>query len=109
MQVSKSEHRRFTSTPLRRFKTPYPPKKKKTEKHRTTFFPHSGMKMIYAAQTRKFSVHVNAKHTAAGIPTWSPAVVLICRSTAHVWQSGRDAQFSTDYGRMYLPIYQEHI
>jgi hypothetical protein len=44
----------------------------------------------------------NAKHTAAGIPTWSPTVVLICRSTAYVWQSGRDAQFSADYGRMCL-------
>ena len=42
-----------------------------------------------------------AKHTAAGIPTWSPTVVLICRSTAYVWQSGRDAQFSADCGRMY--------
>ena len=41
------------------------------------------------------------KHTAAGIPTWSPTVVLICRSTAYVWQSGRDAQFSADCGRMY--------
>ncbi|KAG9525616.1 hypothetical protein KCV07_g1040, partial [Aureobasidium melanogenum] len=27
-------------------------------------------------------------------------VVLICRSTAYVWQSGRDAQFSADCGRM---------
>ena len=43
----------------------------------------------------------NAKRTAAGIPTWSPTVVLICRSTAYVWQSGRDAQFSADCGRMY--------
>ncbi|KAG9560589.1 hypothetical protein KCU79_g7562, partial [Aureobasidium melanogenum] len=34
----------------------------------------------------------------AGIPTWSPTVVLICRSTAYVWQSGRDAQFSADCG-----------
>jgi hypothetical protein len=41
----------------------------------------------------------SAKRTAAGIPTWSPTVVLICRSTAYVWQSGRDAQFSADYGR----------
>jgi hypothetical protein len=41
----------------------------------------------------------DAKRTAAGIPTWSPTVVLICRSTAYVWQSGRDAQFSADYGR----------
>ncbi|KAG9775811.1 hypothetical protein KCU95_g13640, partial [Aureobasidium melanogenum] len=40
-----------------------------------------------------------AKRTAAGIPTWSPTVVLICRSTAYVWQSGRDAQFSVDCGR----------
>ncbi|KAH0293042.1 hypothetical protein KCU62_g1416, partial [Aureobasidium sp. EXF-3399] len=40
----------------------------------------------------------NAKHTVAGIPTWSPTVVLICRSTAYVWQSGRDAQFSADCG-----------
>ncbi|KAG9569130.1 hypothetical protein KCU77_g16291, partial [Aureobasidium melanogenum] len=40
-----------------------------------------------------------AKGTAAGIPTWSPTVVLICRSTAYVWQSGRDAQFSADCGR----------
>ena len=44
----------------------------------------------------------NAKHTTAGIPTWSPTVVLICRSTAYVWQSGRDAKFSADYGRMWL-------
>jgi hypothetical protein len=43
----------------------------------------------------------STKHTAAGIPTWSPTVVLICRSTAYVWQSGRDAQFSADCGRMY--------
>ncbi|KAH0161697.1 hypothetical protein KCU67_g6228, partial [Aureobasidium melanogenum] len=40
-----------------------------------------------------------AKHTAAGIPMWSPTIVLICRSTAYVWQSGRDAQFSADCGR----------
>ncbi|KAG9957233.1 hypothetical protein KCU61_g9228, partial [Aureobasidium melanogenum] len=39
---------------------------------------------------------------AAGIPTWSPTVVLICRSTAYVWQSGRDAQFSADCGRTCL-------
>jgi hypothetical protein len=46
----------------------------------------------------------DAKHTAAGIPTWSPTVVLICRSTAYVWQSGRDAQFSADCGRMCLML-----
>ncbi|KAG9688543.1 hypothetical protein KCU95_g12575, partial [Aureobasidium melanogenum] len=42
------------------------------------------------------------KRTAAGITTWSPTVVLICRSTAYVWQSGRDAQFSADCGRTCL-------
>ncbi|KEQ87886.1 hypothetical protein M438DRAFT_134327, partial [Aureobasidium pullulans EXF-150] len=47
-----------------------------------------------------------AKHTAAGIPTWSPTVVLICRSTAYVWQSGRDAQFSADCGRMCIIRFQ---
>ncbi|KAG9679736.1 hypothetical protein KCU95_g15571, partial [Aureobasidium melanogenum] len=41
--------------------------------------------------------------TAAGIPTWSPTVVLICRSTAYVWQSGRDAQFSADCGQPHSP------
>jgi hypothetical protein len=44
----------------------------------------------------------DAKRTTAGIPTWSPTVVLICRSTAYVWQSGRDAQFSADCGRTCL-------
>ncbi|KAH0025116.1 hypothetical protein KCU78_g4820, partial [Aureobasidium melanogenum] len=43
-------------------------------------------------------VESKTKRTAAGIPTWSPTVVLICRSTAYVWQSGRDAQFSADCG-----------
>jgi hypothetical protein len=47
----------------------------------------------------KYWKEAKAKRTAAGIPTWSPTVVLICRSTAYVWQSGRDAQFSADYGR----------
>ncbi|KAH0159259.1 hypothetical protein KCU67_g7196, partial [Aureobasidium melanogenum] len=51
---------------------------------------------------------------AAGIPTWSPTVVLICRSTAYVWQSGRDAQFSADCGhclclRLFLPVNQAPV
>ena len=40
-----------------------------------------------------------SQRTAAGIPTWSPTVVLISRSTAYVWQSGRDAQYSAACGR----------
>ncbi|KAG9817689.1 hypothetical protein KCV05_g18871, partial [Aureobasidium melanogenum] len=47
--------------------------------------------------------------TAAGIPTWSPTVVLICRSTAYVWQSGRDAQFSADCGRTCWISNLDHI
>jgi hypothetical protein len=41
------------------------------------------------------------KHTTAGIRWWSPTQLLICRSEACVWQSGRDAQFSSVYGRMW--------
>ena len=39
-------------------------------------------------------------HTTAGILWWSPTQLLINRSEACVWQSGRDAQFSSVYGRM---------
>ncbi|TVY87267.1 hypothetical protein LAWI1_G007411 [Lachnellula willkommii] len=39
------------------------------------------------------------KHTTAGIRWWSPTQLLICRSEACVWQSGRDAQFSSVYGQ----------
>ena len=42
------------------------------------------------------------KHTTGGIPGWSPTLVLVARFSAYVWQSGRDAQFSLTYGRMYL-------
>lgn len=43
----------------------------------------------------------NKKHTTGGIPRWSPTLVLVARFSAYVWQSGRDAQFSLTYGRMY--------
>ncbi|KAH9215525.1 hypothetical protein DL95DRAFT_499991, partial [Leptodontidium sp. 2 PMI_412] len=42
----------------------------------------------------------NKKHTTARIRWWSPTQLLICRSGAYVWQSGRDAQCSPVYGRM---------
>ena len=54
---------------------------------------------IETSRSKKEKREMQQKHTAAGIPTWSPTVVLICRSTAYVWQSGRDAQFSADCGR----------
>ena len=43
----------------------------------------------------------NQKHTTGGIPRWSPTLVLVARFSAYVWQSGRDAQFSLTYGRMF--------
>ncbi|KAG9681075.1 hypothetical protein KCU95_g15133, partial [Aureobasidium melanogenum] len=52
--------------------------------------------IVLDEQTVQDKTKEKAKRTAAGIPTWSPTVVLICRSTAYVWQSGRDAQFSAD-------------
>ncbi|KAH8591751.1 hypothetical protein B0O99DRAFT_718684, partial [Bisporella sp. PMI_857] len=46
------------------------------------------------------------KHTTVGIRWWSPTQLLVYRSEAYVWQSGRDAQFSSVCGRMYLNDYQ---
>jgi hypothetical protein len=37
-------------------------------------------------------------------PRWSPTLVLVARFSAYVWQSGRDAQFSLTYGRMYKEL-----
>ncbi|RPA99715.1 hypothetical protein L873DRAFT_874466 [Choiromyces venosus 120613-1] len=39
------------------------------------------------------------KSSATGIPTWSPTVVLTGRYDACLPQSGRDAKFSSFYGR----------
>ena len=44
------------------------------------------------------------KHTTVGIRWWSPTQLLIHRSEAWVWQSGRDALFSSVYGRMWLTL-----
>jgi hypothetical protein len=49
---------------------------------------------------RKQKQKQKQKHTTAGIRWWSPTQLLICRSEACVWQSGRDAQFPSVYGRM---------
>ena len=42
----------------------------------------------------------NESHTTVGIRWWSPTQLLIYRFEAYVWQSERDAQFSSIYGRM---------
>ncbi len=49
------------------------------------------------------------KHITAGIRWWSPTQLLICRSEAYVWQSGRDAQISSVCGRMYSPTLLVYI
>jgi hypothetical protein len=54
-------------------------------------------------ESRKTKREQNQKHTTGGIPRWSPTLVLVARFSAYVWQSGRDAQFSLTYGRMYQP------
>ena len=41
------------------------------------------------------------KHTATSIRWWSPTQLLIGRSEACLWQSGRDADYSSVCGRMY--------
>jgi len=41
------------------------------------------------------------KHTTVSIRWWSPTQLLIDRSKACLWQSGRDAEFSLVCGRMY--------
>jgi hypothetical protein len=51
---------------------------------------------------QKETCNLDAPHTTGGIPRWSPTLVLVARFSAYVWQSGRDAQFSLTYGRMYL-------
>ena len=45
------------------------------------------------------------KHTAASIRWWSPTQLLIDRSEACLWQSGRDADYSSVCGRMYRVVF----
>ena len=39
-------------------------------------------------------------HTTPGIPRSSPTRVLVWLSLAYLWESGRDPEFSSGYGRM---------
>ena len=41
------------------------------------------------------------KHTAPGIRWSSPTQLLVWRLLAYLWESGRDPEFSSIYGRMY--------
>jgi hypothetical protein len=61
-----------------------------------------------SASTRAKVLH-QQNHTTGGIPRWSPTLVLVARFSAYVWQSGRDAQFSLTYGRMWWSINSGNI
>ena len=58
------------------------------------------------ARLSQYTHHINqglvkrSKHTATSIRWWSPTQLLIGRSEACLWQSGRDADYSSVYGRM---------
>jgi hypothetical protein len=63
--------------------------------------PNSNGRDRRNSQTKTSQSEQIQKHTTGGIPRWSPTLVLVARFSAYVWQSGRDAQFSLTYGRMY--------
>jgi hypothetical protein len=63
--------------------------------------------------TFRFMVKKTQKRTTPGIPRWSPTRVLIWRSSACLWESGRDPEFSDVYGRTWkkdvLPWYMKLV
>jgi hypothetical protein len=62
------------------------------------------LERIAEANTEKekgYEQQKRQKHTTVGIRWSSPTQLLIHRFGAYVWQSGRDAQFSPIYGRMW--------
>ena len=52
------------------------------------------------SQKKFFYKKGKEKHTAASIRWSSPTQLLISRSEAYLWLSGREAEFSTVCGRM---------
>ena len=43
-------------------------------------------------------------HTTPGIRWWSPTQLLVWRSLAYLWESGRDPELSRGFGRMCLEM-----
>ena len=74
-------------------------KKKGCKATSTSLRLRSSISSTYSSRSRVQKP--KQKHTTGGIPRWSPTLVLVARFSAYVWQSGRDAQFSLTYGRMY--------
>ncbi|OIW33312.1 hypothetical protein CONLIGDRAFT_628188 [Coniochaeta ligniaria NRRL 30616] len=44
-----------------------------------------------------------------GIPRWSPTRVLVWRSSAYLWESGRDPEFSDVYGRTWKTVPEKRL
>ena len=57
--------------------------------------------ILERSNARKLANKKEVKHTATSIRWWSPTQLLIGRSEACLWQSGRDADYSSVCGRMY--------
>ena len=64
----------------------------------TPFLSQPGTGLIKKIQKIK---QQKIEHTTAGIRWSSPTQLLICRSAACLWESRRDPEFSTAYGRMW--------
>jgi hypothetical protein len=47
------------------------------------------------------------QHTTPGIRWSSPTQLLVWRLLTYLWESGRDPEFSSTYGRMYLSLIEE--
>ena len=57
------------------------------------------MHILFLAMER-IRKNIIQKHTTAGVRWSSPTQLLICRLVAYLWESGRDPELSTTYGRM---------
>ena len=49
------------------------------------------------------------KHTAPGIRWWSPTQLLVWRLPVYLWESGRDPEFSSTYGRMWKVVVMKGV
>ena len=71
----------------------FPPRSGVSRKKSLDYYSTSKVEFVVTKKVQK--------HTTAGIRWWSPTQLLISRSSAYVWQSGRDAQLSEVCGRMW--------
>jgi hypothetical protein len=55
---------------------------------------------------KQYRNYPQKKHTAPGIRWSSPTQLLVWRLVTYLWESGRDPEFYTIYGRMYTLLPQ---